>query len=82
MPAGSTLGGQMQDPFETATMTPEERAREVAAILARGYLRYSATRPKQAPPSTENALDESGNQTAPCDSESRPCAGPDGKESR
>lgn len=72
----------MQDPFDTATMTPEERAREVAAILARGYLRDLATRSKPAPPSTGKALDASGDQTAPCVPEPRSRAGRAGKEAR
>ena len=29
----------MQDPFDPAAMTPEERDQEVASILATGYLR-------------------------------------------
>jgi len=71
----------MDDPFDPATMTPEERAREVAAILAAGYLRRRAIRvlagptpnPEGVPPGTaetpcspENDLDEPGDQTPPC----------------
>jgi len=72
----------MKNPFDTATMTPEERQREVAEILARGYLRHVAARPREAPPSTENALDASGDQTPQCAPEGRPRAGSAGKEAR
>ena len=72
----------MRDPFDAATMTPEERAREVSAILARGYLRHLGTHPKEATASTENALDGSGPQTPQCAPEGGPRVGPAGKEAR
>ena len=34
----------MQDPFDPDAMTPEARTREVASILATGYLRHRALR--------------------------------------
>ena len=34
----------MQDPFDAADLTPEARTREVASILATGYLRHRALR--------------------------------------
>lgn len=72
----------MQDPFDTAMTTAGERTREVAAILARGYLRLCAMRPKEPPPSTENALDESGDQSPPCVTPDRSCAGGKRQEAR
>jgi hypothetical protein len=64
----------MQDPLDPAAMTPEERAREVASILAAGYLRHRAIRaPAGAPPpvpdtspETEKGLDRPGDQAALC----------------
>jgi hypothetical protein len=71
----------MQDPLDPAAMTPEERAREVASILAAGYLRHRALRaPAGAPPAihgapppvpdtspeTEKGLDRPGDQAALC----------------
>jgi hypothetical protein len=64
----------MQDPLDPAAMTPEERAREVASILAAGYLRQRALRapagaPAAAPdtsPETEKGLDRPGDQAALC----------------
>jgi hypothetical protein len=32
----------MEDPFDPAVMTPEERTAEVASILATGYIRHRA----------------------------------------
>ena len=34
----------MQDPFDPDALTPEARTREVASILATGYLRHRALR--------------------------------------
>ena len=34
----------MEDPFDPAAMTPDERTREVASILATGYLRHRTLR--------------------------------------
>jgi hypothetical protein len=34
----------VQDPFDPAVMTPQARMREVAEILAQGYLRHRALR--------------------------------------
>ncbi len=40
----------MQDPDDPDAMTPEARAREVAELLATGYLRYRALRARGAAP--------------------------------
>ncbi len=64
----------MQDPLDPAAMTPEERARAVASILAAGYLRHRALRaPAGASPAapdtspeTEKGLDRPGDQAALC----------------
>ncbi|MCG3132929.1 MAG: hypothetical protein HMLKMBBP_00015 [Planctomycetes bacterium] len=34
----------MQDPFDPDAMTPEQRERELSALLATGYLRHRALR--------------------------------------
>jgi hypothetical protein len=56
----------MQDPSDPAAMTPEERTREVAAILATGYLRLRT--PGGVPLSSrspEKDLEEPGDQAPP-----------------
>ena len=62
----------MQDPFDPASMTPEERDREVAAILATGYLRFRRLRADSGPPapalppgSPENSLEPPGDHLQP-----------------
>ena len=69
----------MQDPFDPAAMTLEERDQEVAAILATGYLRQRrlgapgtpgapGSPPAAAlpPGSPENSLEQPGDQAPPC----------------
>jgi hypothetical protein len=63
----------MQDPTDPAAMTPEERTREVAAILATGYLRLRV--PGGAPLSPRSPrkdLEEPGDQAPPCAAGERP----------
>ena len=53
---------------DPAAMTPEQRRREVAAILARGVLRLRACRPPAAVPSPRYAPEESSEpRTIPLD---------------
>ena len=63
----------MQDPFDPAAMTPEERDQEVAAILATGYLRLRRLGAPSTPPdpdlppgSPESSLEQPGDQAPPC----------------
>jgi hypothetical protein len=63
----------VRDPFDPEALTPEERLREVASILAQGYLRHRALRANpaaaDAPPApepgrqAENELDGPGDQS-------------------
>ena len=65
----------MQDPFDPDAMTPEARTREVASILATGYLRHRALRARDvgntcapAPPGAdlrqpENEVDARANRS-------------------
>jgi hypothetical protein len=69
----------VDDPDDPALMTEEARAREVAELLATGYLRYRALRARGAAPATppgsserlteepprqpENEVDASGEQS-------------------
>ena len=65
----------MQDPFDPDAMTPEARAREVAELLATGYLRHRALRARDqgntcvpAPPGAglrqpENEVDARANRS-------------------
>ena len=62
----------MLDPFDPAAMTPEERAREVACILARGFLRRLARRPSEALTSTEKDLDVPPDHAPSCVPGERP----------
>ena len=43
----------MQDPFDPDAMTPEQRERELAELLATGYLRHRALR---APGAASNCV--------------------------
>ena len=79
----------MQDPFDPASMTPEERDREVAAILATGYLRLRRLRADSGPPapalppgSPEKSLEHPGDQAPPCPAGERPKRGRARKEAR
>ena len=63
----------MQDPFDPAAMTPEERDQEVASILATGYLRLRRLGAPSTPPdpalppgSPESSLEQPGDQAPPC----------------
>ncbi len=56
----------MNDPFDPAAMSPEERDLEVAGLLARGFLRLSMACAPGVRPSTGKALDVPGNHAAPC----------------
>jgi len=56
----------VDDPFDPAAMTPEERALEVAGLLARGFLCLSAARAAEPRPSTGKALDVPGDHAPPC----------------
>ena len=73
----------MQDPSDPAAMTPEERAREVAALLATGYLRTRAPGGAPlSPPSPQKDLEEPGDQAPPCPAGERPPRGRARKEVR
>ena len=52
----------MTDPFDPDLMTPEARAREVAEILATGYLRHRELRARTATATAAAAPPESGRQ--------------------
>ena len=73
----TTGGSAVKDPFDPDLMTPEARAREVAEILATGYLRHRELRARgpaesaaAAAPETgrqpENDLDDMGDHEASC----------------
>ena len=62
----------IHDPFDPAQMTPEERTQEVAAILARGYLRLRAFGAPGAVRSPENSLAQPGDQPPSCAPGERP----------
>ncbi len=68
----------MQDPFDPDLMTPEERTREIAELLATGYLRHREMRASgavpgdhadirargpESPREPENELDAPGDQS-------------------
>jgi len=65
----------VQDPFDPDAVTPEARTREVASILAKGYLRHCALRARDlgatcvpAPPKVglrqpENEVDARANRS-------------------
>lgn len=79
----------MQDSFDPASMTPEDRDREVASILATGYLRLRRLRADIGPPapalppgSPEKSLEQSGDQAPPCPAGERPPRGRTRKEVR
>ena len=79
----------MQDPFDPAAMTPEERDQEVAAILATGYLRLrrlvgpsGPPAPALPPSSPQNSLEPPGDQAPPCPAGERPPRGRTRKEVR
>ena len=79
----------MQDPFDPASMTPEERDQEVAAILATGYRRLRRLGTPSDPPdpaispgSPENSLEQPGDQAPPCVPGERPARGRTRKEVR
>ncbi len=61
-----------RDPFDPALMTPDERAREVAAILARGYLRLRAFGAPGSVRSPENSLAQARDQPPSCAPGERP----------
>jgi hypothetical protein len=67
----------MQDPHDPASMTPEERTREVASILATGYLRLRAPGGAPlSPRSPQKDLEEPGDQAPPWVPGERPGDGP------
>jgi hypothetical protein len=70
------------DPFDPADMTPDERSREVAGLLARGYLRLLRKRAREPSAFTENALGESGDHAPPYVPGERQRAGRPRKEAR
>jgi len=79
----------MQDPTDPASMTPEERDQEVAAILATGYLRQRRLGAPGIPPATAlppgspgNSLEQPGDQAPPCVPGERPKRGRARKEVR
>ena len=72
----------MQDPFDPAAMTPEERDQEVASILATGYLRLRRLGAPSTPPdaalppgSPESPLEPPGDHPPPCVPGERPKRG-------
>lgn len=73
----------MQDPLDPASMTPEERHREVAAILATGYLRLRAPGGAPlSPRSPQRDLEEPGDHAPPFAPGERPPRGRARKEVR
>lgn len=73
--AGPETESSMPDPDDPDLMTPEARTREIASILATGYLRMQEPRAPETPPAgglpadgdmspgTENRLDRVANHT-------------------
>lgn len=64
-----------------AALSPTDRAREVAALLARGYLRHR-TAAALSVRSPESSLEEPGDQAPPCPAGERPKRGRARKEAR
>ena len=56
----------MQNPTDPALMTPDERMREVAGILSRGYFRHREMRVNGLSESPGNVLDVSRENERPC----------------
>ena len=52
----------MQDPFDPDAMTPEARAREVAELLATGYLRHRTLLARNAVAACVSGPEEGGRQ--------------------
>ncbi|MCE9638176.1 MAG: hypothetical protein K8T90_20940 [Planctomycetes bacterium] len=52
----------MQDPDDPDAMTPEARARELAALLATGYLRHRTLSARSAGSTCVSGLDEGDRQ--------------------
>ena len=52
----------MQDPFDPDAMTPEARAREVAELLATGYLRHRTLLARNAVAACVSGQEEGGRQ--------------------
>ena len=63
------------DPFDPSSMTPEARTREVASLLARGYLRQRARGGLDTARQPENSLAQPGDQAPLCAPGERPLAG-------
>ena len=66
---------------EPAALSPADRAQEVAALLARGYLRHR-TAVALSVRSPESSLEEPGDQAPPCPAGERPERGRARKEAR
>jgi hypothetical protein len=66
---------------DPARLSPEDRAREVASILARGYLRHR-TAVALSPRSPESSLESLGDQAPPCVPGESPKRGRARKEAR
>ena len=56
----------MRDPADPDRMAPEERVREIAAILAAGYLRLRDARASGPSEPLGNVLDVSRRNERPC----------------
>jgi hypothetical protein len=69
------------DLADPAAMSPADRTREVAALLARGYLRHR-TAAALSPRSPEKNLEEPGDHAPPCPAGERPKRGRARKEAR
>ena len=52
----------MQDPLDPDSMTPEERERELAELLATGYLRHRTLLARNAVAACVSAPEEGGRQ--------------------
>lgn len=66
---------------DPATLSPEERTREVASLLARGYLRHRTAAGLSAR-SPESSLEGPGDHAPPCPAGERPKRGRARKEAR
>lgn len=52
----------MRDPFDPDAMTPEQRERELAALLAAGHLRHRTLLARNAVPTCVSGPDGNGRQ--------------------
>ena len=79
--AGMQDNDAATDLADPAAMSPADRTREVAALLARGYLRHR-TAAALSLRSPQKSLEETGDHTPPCPAGARPKRGRARKEAR